>query len=90
MRLQEKLTIIGNKATFVGDNMAKQENRQAANVSTRTRATTTNPTKASDDLKQLHVDIPGALHKKFKMKALEEGRSMNQVVEDLIAEYLSR
>jgi len=46
-------------------------------------------TGSSYDLKQLHVNIPAALHKKFRIKVLEEGRSMNQVIEDLIETYIN-
>ncbi len=38
--------------------------------------------------KQLHVFLPASLHTQFKLKAVGEGRSMNEIIEDLIASYL--
>jgi hypothetical protein len=44
--------------------------------------------KQDEETKQLHVNIPLPLHKKFRLKTLEQGQSMNQVVEDLIKGYV--
>lgn len=46
--------------------------------------------KVDGGLKQLHVNIPSTLHRKFRVRVLEEGRSMGQVIEDLIEDYISQ
>ena len=66
--------------------MPKQNKKQESNP-TQSEQSNTNSDERS---KQLHVDIPNALHKKFRIKTFEEGRSMSQVIEDLISEYVSR
>lgn len=82
-----KLDIIDNNTTIIGINMKRKETIQHVSLSTQV---TNSEVKPSDDLKQLHVNIPAKLHKSFRLKVLEEGHSMNQVIEGLIKEYMSR
>jgi len=39
--------------------------------------------------KQMHVDLPSAMHKRLRMRSVEEGRPMSKIVESLIAGYLA-
>jgi len=38
--------------------------------------------------KQIHFTIPGALHMRFKLKTVIEERTMRQVMEELIRQYV--
>lgn len=38
--------------------------------------------------KQIHAFIPASLHRAFKLKAVGEGRSMNEVMEGLMRGYV--
>lgn len=38
--------------------------------------------------KQVHAYIPESLHTRFKMKTVEEGRKMSEVLEEMIVDYL--
>lgn len=44
----------------------------------------------STRMKQLHVNIPDNLHKKFRLKVIEEGSTMNHIIEKLINDYVSK
>lgn len=46
--------------------------------------------KSNEVLRQLHINLPASLHKKLRLKAIEEDRSMNEVVVDLISNYLGQ
>jgi plasmid stability protein len=46
--------------------------------------------KVDRGLKQLHVNIPSTLHRKFRVRVLEEGRSMGEVIEDLLEDYVNQ
>jgi hypothetical protein len=67
--------------------MAKVEKNQNVSPSIESEISSI---KRSEDLKQLHVNIPTTLHKRFRVKVLEEGRSMNEVIENLIKDYIGR
>jgi hypothetical protein len=77
-----------DKPTNVDSNMVTMDKKRTKPRDSDQQANKT--TAPGDELKQLHVNIPSTLHKKFRVKVLEEGRSMNQVIEDLIEAYIGR
>lgn len=42
----------------------------------------------SQELKDLHVRLPQELHRRLKIAALEDGRTMEAIVAELIARFL--
>lgn len=46
--------------------------------------------KLDEAKKQLHVDIPEGLHRQLRIRSLEEGRTMGEIVEELISAYLAK
>lgn len=47
-------------------------------------------TETNEKTKRLNAEIGETLHRKIKMKAVEEGRSISEITRDLWAEYLSK
>lgn len=45
---------------------------------------------SAEPTKRLNCDLPKSLHRQFKAKSGEEGRSMSQIVTELVTEYLSK
>lgn len=43
---------------------------------------------SADGMKQLHINISKDLHLRFKMQVVQDGRTMNEVIESLIEVYL--
>jgi hypothetical protein len=76
--------MVANNTTIVYLNMTNP--LKASNAQSRPTANP-QPT-AKESTKQLHVNISAPLHKKFRLRVLEEGRSMNQVIEELILNYV--
>jgi len=48
------------------------------------------PDPQTEKTKQLTLRIPEDLHRKLKIAAAEEGRSMGEIAEDLFREYVRK
>lgn len=45
---------------------------------------------AKEETTRLNADVPVSLHKKVKLQAVEEGRSITDIVIESLKEYLSK
>lgn len=45
---------------------------------------------SKEDTKRLNAEIPASLHSKIKIRAVEEGRNIVDIVVDALNEYLSK
>lgn len=78
--------------------MSKQQRRSLADVSAargpnrHPEAETVRAAAAQMDepKKQIHAFIPASLHRAFKLRAVNEGRSMNEVLEELMQGFVEK
>lgn len=45
---------------------------------------------ADEPKKQIHAFVPASLHRAFKLRTVNEGRSMNEVLEAMMREYVEK
>ena len=73
--------------------MSKQQRRSLADAaaargpSRHPEAEAVREAAGAEPKKQIHAFVPASLHRAFKLKAVGEGRSMNEVLEGLMRGY---